>query len=219
MQTRNLGILSLTALALTIVWLVLLIGRQAAFGAVTSFEQALTQAASLDLGYYLTYLNAALITIVVVLLFAGLYVFCRQYAPQAAVMGFAFVPVYAVFNLFVYLSQISIVPRLMLSSDSAALLLLGQLLQSWPYSAAALFNNLAYGLLGISSIAFGGVLARARGVLRAGGILLILNGIACIVGAIGSLAGSPSLAMGSVVGGVIFLLALGCLSWAFLWGE
>jgi hypothetical protein len=52
--------------------------------------------------------------------------------------------------------------------------------------------------------------------LRVGGILFALNGVACIVGFIGIAAESTWLRQGSLVGGVLFLLALVPMTWVFV---
>lgn len=49
-----------------------------------------------------------------------------------------------------------------------------------------------------------------------GGLLLALNGVACILGVVGFLAGDAFLSQGVMIGGVLFLLALFLMSWAFL---
>jgi hypothetical protein len=55
-----------------------------------------------------------------------------------------------------------------------------------------------------------------HGALRRGGLLLALNGAACILGVVGFLAGNAQFSQGVMVGGVLFLLALFPISWAFL---
>jgi hypothetical protein len=98
-------------------------------------------------------------------------------------------------------------------------ILLRLTLQSWPASAVAFFNGLAYAILGIPSILFGLLLWKYPGALRWGGLLLALNGAACIMGVIGFLTGSALLSQGVMIGGMLFLLALFLISWAFLMGK
>ena len=50
------------------------------------------------------------------------------------------------------------------------------------------------------------------------GLLLALNGAACILGVIGSLAGSALLSPGVMVGGILILAAKFLLAWAS-WKE
>ncbi len=223
MHTRRLGVLSFIALVVTALWLVLLIANMANAGPLDTFERVLAHVSKLDVLFYLSYLNAALTVLAATALFTGLYLYSKSTAPASSLVGLVFVPIYATMNLFVYLSQITIVPHLVpfLSEPeyaAATNLMLRQLIQEWPASGVSFFHNLAYGLLGIPSILFGLILFRRSLSLRLGGILLALNGVACILGVVGILIGSELLGLGSVVGGVFFLIALIPLGLTF-WRE
>lgn len=214
-RTRLLGVLSLICLIVTVIWLALFIYETATQGPIESFDQALASTAELDVLHYLTYSNATLITVSATMLFAGIYVLCKTVAPLWAAMGAAFVPVYGLLNLFAYLSQITIVPRLAALRPTSDVLL-AQMVQAWPGSAVNVVNNLAYAVLGIPSIVFGIVLGRREASLRVAGIVLALSGVASIAGMIGIVADSAALSTGSIAGGVLFLVALVPLSVAWL---
>ncbi len=195
------------------IWLVLLVVGVASAGPLDTFERVLAYVSRLDVLFYLTYIDSALIVVAATLLFCDLYRRYREAAPDWALVGLVFVPVYAVFNLFAYLSQVSVVPGLVAlwqrtEYHAAADLLLRQMLQQWPGSGVAFFNGLAYALLGIPSIIFGFLMFREKSLLKVAGVLLALNGAACILGVIGFLERSTSLRIGTVAGGVLFLLAL-----------
>jgi len=209
METRNklLGTVSLICLIFTVVWLSLFIYESATKGTVETREQALASVADPGLLYYLTYANATLITLSATMLFAGLFVLCKPEAPLWAAMGAAFVPIYGVLNLFAYLSQITIVPRLV-ALQPASDLLLAQMVQGWSGSAVNVVNNLGYAVLGIPSIVFGVLLGKRDASLRLAGGLLALSGVASIIGTVGIVAQSAALGLGSIVGGVLFLAAL-----------
>jgi hypothetical protein len=214
---KRLGYLSLITLVLTAIWLVLLIAGTAGAGPLDTFEHVLAYVSRLDALFYFTYLNAALIVVAATALFCGLYRCYREVAPDWALVGLVFVPVYAAFNLFAYLSQVSIVPRLVALRQqpeyrAAADLLLRQMIQQWPESAVAFFNGLAYASLGIPSIIFGLLMFREKPPLKVAGALLALNGVACILGMVGFLTRSAPLSLGTVAGGVLFLLALAPMS-------
>jgi hypothetical protein len=136
-----------------------------------------------------------------------------------------FVPVYAAYNGFVYISQVSVVQKIISVYDGAVPdeilnVLLGQFLQLWEHSTVAFINHYAYAILGIPSFLFGIVLFRrkpgpdrSKGTgrhvwSRVTGILLILNALACWVGIIGIIMGNQALANGSTIGGVLFFLSL-----------
>jgi hypothetical protein len=213
MNPLTLSLLALLLFLLTAGWLGLFIAGTAAAGPIETVDQALAIAARQDPAFVFSYLNAALLTLVAVALFAGLYSNLRDEAPGWTQVALAFVPIYGVFALTAYLSQLTLVPSLLGWLDDpetagAARLFLAQSMQNWPGSFINFLNNLAYGLLGVPSIIFGALLARRGGLLRTAGVLLILNGIACIIGVAGILAGIELLTWGSIIGGVFFLLAL-----------
>ncbi len=221
MQTKLLGVLSLILLALTTFWLVLLIAGLAAAGPLDTFEQALAHVNKLDVVFYLINAIVALITVSTVALFAVLYLHYKPAAPEWSTIGAAFVPIYGAMNLIVYLFQVTVVPRLLqlqASPEYQALshFLLRQAIQQWPDSAVSIVNNLAYAVVGVPSIIFGILMLKSGPALRVGGTLLALSGLASIVGIIGIAAQSPGLGQGSLIGGVLFLLALVPMSWVFL---
>jgi hypothetical protein len=215
------GLLALLCLLFTIFWLIFLIADMASAGPLETFAQVSAHAARLNWLYYATYYNAALVTLSAVAFMSALYAWLKPAAPDWTVIGLVFVPIYGALNLVVYLSQVTLVPRLFaLRADPRYVdgvdLLLRLTLQAWPISTLAFFNGLAYAILGIPSILFGILLWKHPGAPRWGGVLLALNGVACILGMIGFLTDNPLLGQGALVGGICFLLALFPLSWSFL---
>ena len=93
MQTKLIGVLSLTCLIVTILWLVLFVSSMAVAGPLDTFEQVLTHVEGLSVVFYLTYANAALITVCAVMLFAALYVHYKPFAPEWSAIGVIIVPV------------------------------------------------------------------------------------------------------------------------------
>jgi hypothetical protein len=210
---KRLGYVSLITLVLTVTWLALLIASMAGAGPLDTFDRVLAYAARGDALFYLSYINSALIVVPAAMLFCELYRRYREMVPYGALVGLIFVPVYAALNLFAYLSQITVVPGLVAlrqqpEYQAAADVLLRQTIQSWPESGVAFFNGLAYAVLGIPSIVFGLLMFRHTPPLKLAGVLLALNGAACILGVIGFLTRSDLLGMGTVAGGILFLLAL-----------
>ena len=222
-RTKLFAIVSMIAFIVTVLWLALLIVDIAGAGPLDTFEQVSAHVSGLDALYYLTYANAALSVLATTLLFGALYLYCKAIAPELALLGLIFVPAYAALNLVVYLSQLTVVPALLTAHEqpqhqAAVELLLRQTIQMWPGSGVAFLNGLGYAVLGIPSIILGAILLWQRGLLRLAGALLALNGIACLVGLIGTLAGSELLGAGSLVGGALYLLALIPLNVAFWTG-
>lgn len=222
MKRGAIGGIALAETVLVTVWLVLLLAGIARDGTITTFEQALGQAARQDALFCLSYVNAALLTVGAVLLFAGLYVTFSGAASATSVMAVVFVPIYGVLNLVVYLSQVTVVPRLVTlyqQADSPAVagMLLRQMLQQLPDSAILAVNVLAYAVLGIPSVIFGILLLRGATARKAAGALLALNGVVAILGFVGVVARSSALAFAGAAGsGLLFWLALFPLTWSFL---
>lgn len=223
-KQTTLGVLALILAVCTVLFLVLFILGVARAGPMETYEQVLAVVSRQDAFFTLAYVNVTLLTIIATMFYAALYVYCRSASPVWSVIGVIFVPVYTIFNLIAYFSQISVVPRLLESMNAPdnramAEFLLRQLLQQWPESALSIYNNLAYAILGIPSIIFGALLYQNQPALRAGGVLLALNGVTCMVGIVGIVLGSRLLSWGSMVGAVLFLLALIVFSWVFLRGK
>lgn len=223
MKTKTSGILSILSLISTILFLIFFILDMSSAGPLNTFEQVLAHTARQSVLSFWAYANVTLLTILVTMFLASLYILCKQTAPLWSAIAIVFAPVYCVLNLFAYFSQITIVPRLLeLGADpqyrAFTEYLLYQLLQSWPGSAVSIFNNTAYAILGIPSIIFGVILYKMSLRLRLGGIFLALNGVACILGIIGIVMQNAVLSWGSMVGAVFFLVSLFPLSWHFLRG-
>jgi hypothetical protein len=221
MMAKTTGVLALLCLLFTLLWLGMLISDNATAGPLGTFEQVAEHAARPGLLFYTTYLNAGLVTLSAVAFFAAMYAYLKPTASGWLVIGLVFVPIYGALNLVVYLSQVTLIPTLLaLRLDPRytemvdVLLRLG--LQAWLASPMAFFNGFAYAVLGIPSILFGWLLWKRTGGLRWGGVLLALNGIACILGLIGYLTGNHLLSQGILMGGVLFLLALILISWGLL---
>jgi len=196
----------------------------AAAGSLETFEQVLAYVSKADVVFYVTYINAAIVTVTAVMLFVALYLHYKSIAPEWSAIGVAFVPIYGALNLVAYLSQVTVVPRLFQlqaipESQALSQFLLQQAIQQWPDSMVSIVNNLAYAILGVPSIIFGVLMLKSASVLRTGGILLALSGLACIAGFIGIAVQSTWLSQGSLIGGILFLLALVQMSLVFLQGK
>lgn len=222
MKTRWLGWISLATLISVTLWLILLIWDMATAGPLETFQQVLAHVQKSDWKFPVTYMNAGVFTIFVIALMGGLYVYCSSTLPGLSIVGLVFVPVYGTLNLIAYLSQITLVPALLVNTSTpavadAAYFLLEHTLQMLPGSTVAFFNNLAYAILGIPSLIYGCALINDQyRALRVSGWLLILNGIACFLGLIGSLFKLDFLSFGTILGGAIFWISLFPMTYIFL---
>ena len=164
--------LCLVCLMLTVLWLGLLITDMATAGPLETFEQVAAHASRLHGLFYATYLNAALLTVAAVALFAALVRLAQAYRTRLDRYR-------ASLCAHLWRAQPG---RLSLAGDArpgvgdatprptntaTADALLRLTLQAWPQSAMAFFNGLAYAILGIPSILYGacycGAAARCAG--------------------------------------------------------
>jgi hypothetical protein len=211
---KRLGVIALVTALSTYIWLVIVVLEKVVGDVeVDTMQQALSYVSSGGGLYTLNYANATVITLAATMLYAGLYFYLREDMPLWSLLGVIFVPVYCGLNLFCYLSQITIIPRLLLLAElteygSAAELLTALFVQLWPNSITALLNSLAYALLGIPSIIFGiGMLRKGR-MMQIAGMLIALNGAAAIIGFLGMLIGSEMIGAGTFFSGILFSIGL-----------
>ncbi len=195
------------------IWIITTILNVMTAGPGISIDDKIALVANPGLLYYSTYINAAIITILTVALYAGFYYYCREIDPLWSLIAFAFVPIYGFGNLVSYLSQILVLPDLaMLHSQGENLshtrLWLSQLIQDWPGSAMARLNAVSYGILGIPSVIFAMIFIRKNKRLQMGGLFLALSGILSIIAVIGVAIKNEVLGFMLVISGVIYFAAL-----------
>ena len=213
MNIKLIGLLAWISFVFVTLWIVLFIISAATYGPINTLDQALGYVSRLDALFYLTYLNATIFTLLAVMMMTGLYLICKSTHPIWSIMGAVFIPIYGVINVFAYFSQILLMPVLLPLRESPGLqaavdVVLKLTMQILPGSAVNTFNNLAYAILGIPSIIFGVILTQQAKSLRLPGVLLALNGIACMLGIVGVLLDSAILNWGSVIGGVLWWASL-----------
>jgi hypothetical protein len=189
-------------------------------GGIDSYEEALEYVSSPGILFYITYLNVVILTGMVLMLFGLLYLFFRDTYPAASLSGMLFVPVYAAYNLLVYVSQVSMVPKLIENSGPGAEsevmeFFLGHMIQMYEGSAIGMLNHFAYAVLGVPSILYGRMVYRLNPAGKISGAALILSGTVCMIGFAGILAGNEVLSFGSALGGMLFWLALLAMAFSF----
>jgi hypothetical protein len=221
MKTRPLSILTSAVAITTAVWVALTIYRQITLPPINTLADQIAFIEGQFGLFKLTYANAALITLANTALFVGLYVYCREQHTLWAAVALVFVPMYAIGNLLVYLSQVFVIPGLLtLYNDPANLTVAESLLvltlHEWSGSAAEFVNVLSYALLGIPSIVMGLLMYRKAAGLRAGSLLLAISGVLSILSLVGLGTGSAFLMSMVMVSGLIFLVALVLLAGYFL---
>ena len=209
MKRNKLWVFAVLSMVFTGVWLILMIISVSINGSLRTPEEVIEYLRNFKTLYYLTYINAVLVTVAVTIFFSYLYDHCKTLNREWSLAGLIFIPAYSVLNLIVYFSQITVVPKLMgYVFPEAYSIMFSQFIQILPYSAMAAMNQLAYGLLGIPSVIFGILLIKNKEISIAGEWLLMLNGVLCILGVIGTASGIEGLSAGSVIGGALFLFSL-----------
>ena len=172
------------------------------------FVQFLTSA---SLIYHLNYLIATLLTFFIVAFFTILFLESKADFPLLSHIGFIFVPVYAVINIIIYSSQISIVPDIAryINLQGNALLdhWVFQMIQSTYGTIFSKINAFAYAILGIPSICFGLTLCKKSRMGKIASFFLIINAVLCILGFVGLGIGNKLLSSGVMIGGFIFIVA------------
>ncbi len=209
MSRRALGFLVIAHLVALLVWLATMIGIAATIGMPRSFHDSLTFVATRDwFSYDVCYANAVLLTVLGVMVWAGLYRFLRKELGFWAEVGFVFIPIYGIIALFSYVSQLVIVPGLVADTSETSAELLRHLMHIWPESSLQNFDQFAYFLLGITSFVFGIGLARKSGALRVSGWLFVLGGPLTLAIGVGVLLGWTQVVGGSsMAGGVLSIVA------------
>jgi hypothetical protein len=213
MKTRSLGMLTIAVVVTTAIWALLLIMSQLSAPPANTLHEKIVSLKEAGFVYYFNYFNAAFITLFDVAMFAGLYLYCRNYDPFWASIGVTFVPIYGLGNLIAYLSQIFVIPDLIeLYQDPGtaqiAQILLGFSIQDWTGSAIQALNGLSYAVLGIPSIIFAVIMYRREYSLRIGSVLLALSGGLSFLAFIGLAVSSATLANATLLSGFVFLMAL-----------
>ncbi len=212
-NTRAIGYLALSLAVVTVAWVITFIIGEASSPPVETIADKVAAVESQGVLFFATYANAALLTVLAVFVFAGFYVYCRPRHELWSAIGFAMVPVYGIGNLVSYLSQVLVVPELLIvyhdpAHQKTAQVLLQLTLHTWPGSATEALNSGAYAALGIPSIIFPVIALRHEKGLRIGGLLLGLSGVLSIIAFVGVLFALRFLLVLSPLGGFVFLVSL-----------
>lgn len=199
---------ALLSMVLTIIWVIFTAISMSQVKPSWSDLDYLKWVSNPDVFYTINYINATILTFVVVWLFTLLFMYYLEKNKKLALIGLMFIPIYGVLNIICYSIQITIVPSIAYNTirNSGDILFAMQLVQSKSETATGFINGLAYSILGIPSIIYGCMLI--KDIKKISGIFLLINGVLCIIGIVGYLIKSTILSSGVMLGGIAFLISL-----------
>ncbi len=205
---RRLKIIAPILVILTMLWVVLTTVSLSGIDRTWSNSEYVIWVAYPDIFYTANYVNVTILTILVVAFFSFMYHYLKEEYRRRAVAGLIFVFIYGIINVICYSIQISLVPSIARTAleNPDSMLLASELIQANSHSLIGFLNGLAYAILGIPSIIFGVLLIRKT--KKYSGLFLLLSGISSIVGLAGYILNNTVIALGIMVGGILFLLSL-----------
>jgi hypothetical protein len=207
----NMRISTSILLVLTSIWLVFTYFSMSQVQGDWTSEDFLRWVANPD-GFFLgNYINATLLTLVAVWFFHTVFSYLDFELETYKKTCFSFVIVYGVLNVFCYGSQVFLIPALARKALAAAedFDKTANLIQAYSPSLVAFANGLAYAILGIPSLLAGLSFYGAN--KKVSGVLLVTNGVLCLIGLLGFIVKNRLLMMGTMLGGIAFLFSLGAI--------
>jgi hypothetical protein len=224
MNQKTIGIISSIAILTNIIWILLMMLMEGNAPVFKTLGERISFIESKAILYKLSYLNAALLTVIGILFMTSLYIYSRKKNEFWPTIALVFIPIYGILNLFSYLSQVFIVPALLNlyklpESKEISSILLNLTLHNWHGSIVESLNGLAYAILGIPSIIFPILIMRKPLVLACGGIMLMTSGVLAIIAFLGTLVSTQYLTSISIIGGILATLANFPIAYHYLFSK
>jgi hypothetical protein len=204
---------SMILFILLIIWVVTMIASSADVKPGWTATDYIRKITDPGFVFKLCYINATLFTIIVIIYMVILFRFFYGQYPLLSLSAIIFVPIYGLMNLFVYSSQVIILPALVekISAENLSATEINAIsnwIQLLPGSIISMINALAYAILGIPSLLFGWIMIRVNKSGKIAGTLLILNTLVCWAGIIGIVLKNKILSFGVVLGGLLFTVSV-----------
>ncbi len=208
-------ITSIILLVQTVIWIVFTGVSMSQVESTWTYTDYVSWASKPDFFFIGNYVNATLLTITAVVLFTFLYGFLKDKYESSAIFGLVFIPIYGIINIVCYSIQISVVPVIAGNSIDSPdkIFFASQFIQANSKSIIGFMNGTAYAILGIPSIIYG--ILMFKELKKLSGVLILLNGISCIIGIVGFIVSNSILAKGIMIGGIIFLGGLAAMAFEF----
>lgn len=206
-------IITILLLASTLTWLLTMVWCKATMANTSEQINYVQWVMKFNTSFIICYLNATVLTVLCLALFWVLFQIFSKFNRAASEIALFFLLIYGTVNLVVYISQFVVLPLLAHNIFKTDLLpddidMIYNWIQIAPGAKMARANAMAYAILGIPSIVFGLLIIKHARTGKTGGWLLIVNAMFCIAGVIGIYINNNILQIGTVVGGVIFMVAV-----------
>ena len=187
---KTAGIMTLLLFFTLIVWGIISSISIAEIEQYNSRREFVDFLTSSSLIYKLNYIIATALTFLTVAFFSSLYLDNKDKYPLLSLIGIMFVPIYAVLNIIIYSSQISIVPDIArhINLEGNALLdhWVFQMIQSTYGTIFSKINAFAYAILGIPSLCFAAAIRRKDRMGKIAALLLTTYALFCTFAFIGT---------------------------------
>ncbi|AEV27923.1 hypothetical protein SpiGrapes_0059 [Sphaerochaeta pleomorpha str. Grapes] len=195
----------------TIVWLVFTFISMSQVKSEWTSGDFLRWASHPDIFFLINYGNATLLTLVAVWFFYNLLSYLDFEFGNYKKTCFTFVILYGALNVCCYASQVFLIPSLAQKTLATAedFDFMVNFIHAYSFSLVAFANGLAYAVLGIPSLLAG--LSLFGNNKKVSGVLLIMNGVFCLIGLLGFIIKSRYLMLGTMLGGIAFLFSLGAI--------
>jgi len=223
MNTRIIGVLSLSVIVLCIVWILVgLQSRTGGYNQVTTVDQCVEYQTSNQTNHAVNFVLSFFFTVLITCFFVSLYLYCRDSFSLLAAVAAIFLPAYLVLAISIYSLQVTVMPQLVEmyrvpECREAVSLFLSQFLPGSDRAAAG-FLYIPYAFLGIPATIFGGILMKDSKMLKWAGVFLLMGGIGLLSGLLNILTEHVILRALNTIGGLALLLSLIPTSIAFLRG-
>jgi hypothetical protein len=206
-------IIAILLLVSTLAWLFTMVWCMGTMGGVSEKIDYVQWVMKFKISFIICYLNATVLTVLCLALFWILFQVFAKLKRGVSEIALFFLLIYGTINLVVYISQFVVLPLLAhnifetdLSSDDIDLIY--NWIQIAPGTKMANANAMAYAILGIPSIIFGLLIVKHARTGKAGGWLLMANAVFCIAGVVGIYINNNILQLGTLIGGVVFMVAI-----------
>ena len=211
MNTKAIGWFSLSFIS--VILILLLYGIFFGGGAVRheTVEQLVKYRLENSANSSFSFLVQIAVSLILTLLFASFYHYCKEKNNLLATIGVIFIPAYIGLVSIIAFLHLSVMAKLielyqLPEYEEAVTMILNQFLPGAGASAISRIGNIPYALLGISALIFGWIFTRDAKALKVAGYLIMFNGLGYLSG-LGGIFGNNVVTNILNTGGVLAFIA------------